>query len=117
MKTRFVLSLFFLWSGFGIAALAQPVLEIERVIYTGFEPRLANMEKIESQPVIVDTLRLPREGTYELNQVKIPTFFVPDTLSVRRMGKEPLDKLHRLYAKGGFGNYTTFLGDVGFNSI
>jgi hypothetical protein len=117
MKTRFVLSLFFLWSGFGIAALAQPVLENERVIYTGFEPRLANMEKIESQPVIVDTLRLPREGTYELNQVKIPTFFVPDTLSVRRMGKEPLDKLHRLYAKGGFGNYTTFLGDVGFNSI
>ena len=71
MKTRFVLSLFFLWSGFGIAALAQPVLEIERVIYTGFEPRLANMEKIESQPVIVDTLRLPREGTYELNQVGI----------------------------------------------
>lgn len=106
-----------LWLSVAALGIAQPVLENERVIYTGFEPRLANMEKIEIQPVIVDTLRLPKEGKYELNQIKIPTFYIPDTLAVRRMGKEPLEKLQRFYARGGFGNYTTFLGDLGFNSV
>jgi hypothetical protein len=117
MKTNIFYILSFVWLGYSLPAFAQPVLENERVIYTGFEPRLANMEKIEIQPVIVDTMRLPREGKYELNQIKIPTNFVPDTLPVRRMGKEPLEKLQRFYLKGGIGNYTTFLGDVGFNSI
>lgn len=117
MKRAYIFAHLALLFGLVLTAGAQPILENERIIYTGFEPRLANMEKLETQPVIVDTLRLPREGNYELNQVKIPTFFVPDTLPVRRMGKEPLDKLQRLYVKGGFGNYTTFLGDVGFNSV
>jgi len=117
MKTSILFILSVVGLGYAFPAVAQPVLENERVIYTGFEPRLANMEKIEIQPLIVDTLRLPREGKYELNQIKIPTNFVPDTLPVRRMGKEPLEKLQRFYLKGGLGNYTTFLGDVGFNSV
>lgn len=117
MNTRLIFCFFLLFVGLGQKTFAQPVLENERVIYTGFEPRLANMEKIDLQPLIVDTIRLSREGKYELNQVRLPTYFIPDTLSVRQMGKEPLDKLPRFYAKGGFGNYTTFLGDVGFNSI
>jgi len=117
MKARPTFFFLFVLLGLSQPNFAQPVLENERVIYTGFEPRLANMEKMDIQPVIVDTIRLSREGKYELNQIKLPTLFIPDTLSVRQMGKEPLDKLHRFYLNGGIGNYTTFLGDLGFSSI
>lgn len=86
-------------------------------VYTGFEPRLAEVEKLSSQPVIQDTFRVVTNLEYSIQSATAQTNYQPDTISAVRMKSEPLSKLHRLYIKAGFGNYLTPYADVNFMSL
>lgn len=92
-------------------------LENNRVVYTGFEPKLAEVEKITTSPQILDTIRLQADTNYALNVKSIPTYYTPDTLAAARMRKEPISRLQRAMLKLGFGNYTSPLIDFHLNSL
>lgn len=86
-------------------------------VYTGFEPRLAEVEKLSFQPAIQDTFRVVTNLEYPIQSSTVETKYQPDTISALRMKTEPLSKLHRLYIKAGFGNYLTPYADINFMSL
>ncbi|MCX7744229.1 MAG: hypothetical protein N2167_06650 [Flavobacteriales bacterium] len=86
-------------------------------VYTGFEPRLAEVEKLSFQPTIQDTFRVVTNLEYPIQSSTVETKYQPDTISALRMKTEPLNKLHRLYIKAGFGNYLTPYADINFMSL
>lgn len=94
----------------------SPIQEISTV-FTGFEPRLAEVNKIQETPVIQDTFPTIKDTAYSLLLRSHPTVYVPDTIQAVRLKGEPLKKLHRLFIRGGFGNYTSVLGEIRFNSL
>ncbi|MBE2247374.1 MAG: hypothetical protein IAE67_08955 [Candidatus Competibacteraceae bacterium] len=89
----------------GMAQTQPPTDEVN--VFTGFEPRLAEVEKLTFQPGIQDTFRVVAQLEYPIRSVSAKTTFTPDTIAPARMKAEPLTKLHRLYIKAGFGNYVT----------
>lgn len=108
--------------GLGSMAYAQttgnPALSQETItVFTGFEPRLAEISKVQESPVILDTFPVVRDTQYVLLVRPQTTVYKPDTIQALRLKSEPLKKLHRLMVRGGFGNYTSFLGEVGLYSL
>jgi hypothetical protein len=87
------------------------------VLYTGYDPRLQDSEKMNDQPVINDTTKPAQGYAYQINAKEVKVNYKPDTISAVKMKSEPLAKLHRFYLKAGFGNYLTPYVDVSINSL
>jgi len=88
------------------------------LIVKEFEPVISEAFKISDNPRISDTLK-PEVGslTYELVSKQIPTEFNVIPIKAAVMKGEPLEKLYRAYAKGGYGIYNTALGEVYINNL
>lgn len=86
-------------------------------VITGFEPKIADVDKINSQPVIEDTFKVSKTYQYTINSTEVSSGYTPDTISPARMKSEPLQKLRRFYLKAGFGNYLTPYVDFYINSL
>lgn len=86
-------------------------------VYTRFEPKIADVDKMNSQPVIQDTFKVNKHYDYPVNSNEVSSEYVPDTISPARMKSEPLAKLRRFYLKAGFGNYLTPYVDFYINSL
>ncbi len=86
-------------------------------IYTGYEPRIQDSDKMNDIPVINDTLKNTGVFTYQINSKEVKADYKPDTIAAVKMKSEPLPKLHRFYLKAGFGNYLTPYVDVSINSL
>lgn len=86
-------------------------------LYTGYEPRIQDSEKMNDQPIIYDTTKNNQTYTYQINSKEVSANYKPDTISAVKMKSEPLPKLHRFYLKAGFGNYLTPFIDVSISSL
>ena len=86
-------------------------------IYTGYEPRIMDSDKMNDQPVIKDTAQNTGTFQYHINSKEVKAVYRPDTIAAVKMKSEPLAKLHRFYLKAGFGNYLTPYVDVSINSL
>jgi len=104
-----------LWMGSGTALAQGTVTEID--VYTGFEPKVADVDKINDQPTIADTFQVNQKFDYPVNSHEVSAPYNPDTISPAKMKSEPLAKLHRFYLKAGFGNYLTPYVDFYVNSL
>ncbi len=100
-----------------ISAQAQPPLKEQIDVYTGFDPKVADAEKINSNPTIVDTVTVVRKIEYSIVSNPVTSLYIPDTIQAAKIRKEPLNPLKRFYVKLGFGNYTTPYGEVRINSL
>lgn len=87
------------------------------VLYTGYEPRIMDSEKMNDQPVINDTAKPAQGYNYLINAKEVKVDYKPDTIAAVKMKSEPLPRLHRFYLKAGFGNYLTPYVDVSINSL
>lgn len=88
------------------------------LIVKDFEPVISEAFKISDNPRISDTLK-PEVGdlSYELLKKQIPTEFNVVPIKAAVMKGEPLEKLYRAYAKGGYGIYNTALGELYVNNL
>ena len=88
------------------------------LIVKDFEPVISEAFKISDNPRISDTLK-PEVGdlSYELLKKQIPTEFNVVPIKAAVMKGEPLEKLYRAYAKGGYGLYNTALGELYVNNL
>ena len=101
----------------GTIANAQVTPGGEYYIHGIYTPTIANARKIDLRPEPIDTIlpELPVEYEMIPAQAEVPSrvdSIAPARLSV--MAAQP--RLYKAYIKGGFGLYTTPLGEFYFNS-
>jgi hypothetical protein len=73
--------------------------------------------KLRDNPVNDDSTRVIPVLKYGINSIRANTVYTPEPLEAPHMSGDPLPRLYKLYARGGFGNYTTSYGEVFFNSL
>ena len=98
-------------------ALAQTQPGGEYYIHGIYTPTIANVQKIDLRPEPIDTILPDRPVSYQMipAQAEIPAKV--DTIAPARLNilaAQP--RLYRAYVKGGFGLYTTPIGEFHFNS-
>lgn len=87
------------------------------IIVKEFEPVIKNGKKINHQPTLQTVAHEKPDFKYDLNPVKAPNNFVPDTIKAAKIKGEPLNDLYRAYVKAGIGNYTNNMAQVHLNSV
>jgi hypothetical protein len=113
-----------LFSAFILAAIsipaasqAQPNLGKDEIDVIGlFNPTIKEARKIGKNPVINDTTSKIPVSKYTLIDKKVATNFEVEPIPSAKMKQESLTKLNRSYVKGGYGNYSTSLGEFYLNS-
>ncbi len=78
---------------------------------------LQHVDKIDDQAKTKDTILPPPSFVYNLQTKRYMTTVKLDTIRAAKIGSEPLPKLYRTYAKLGFGNYATFMGEISVGSL
>ena len=78
------------------------------IISTGeYKPSVADANKINENPVVLDSTKKLPVKSYSIATKKINPAYTIDPVTPAQMMGEPLKKLYNSLAKGGFGTYTT----------
>lgn len=97
---------------------AQDTLESMTSVNTGqYRPTVADANKINDNPVIVDSTKKIPVGPYSINSQKATTDFSVQPIAPAQMVGEPLTKLYNALVKVGMGTYTTPYGELWYNSL
>ena len=97
-------------------ATAQTVPGGEYYIHGFFNPTIADAQKVDLRPHPIDTILSELPVRYELLPVKADVPARVDSIAPARLSVlAPQPRLYNSYAKGGFGLYTTPLGELYWN--
>lgn len=102
---------------FSLQAQAQPISKDTLIVRGKFDPKLADANKFYENPNISDSVPKAPVLTYTVEQVPFKTGYDIDPIKAAVVKDNPYGKLQRLYAKVGFGNYTTPYGELWLNSL
>ncbi|MDQ3048063.1 MAG: hypothetical protein M3R27_10980 [Bacteroidota bacterium] len=88
------------------------------IITTGeYKPVITDANKLNDNPVIIDsTKKIPVKG-YSISSKKINTGFDVEPIVPAQMIGEPLTKLYNALVKIGMGTYTTPYGELWYNNL
>ena len=102
----------------GAPAFAQPTTPGgEYYIHGIYTPTIANVQKIDMRPEPIDTILPDRPVNYQMipAQAEVPARV--DTIAPARLNVlAAQQRLYKAYVKGGFGLYTTPVGEFYFNN-
>lgn len=95
-----------------------PAQDISRdvIVVKPYEPTLSDAFKINTLPVIDDTVTITPTFNYSILPVIIKTEFEPEEINPAKM-TIPLSKLYKNYIKLGLGNYFTPLIEYSYSSL
>ena len=83
------------------------------VIQGFYTPTIANAQKVDIRPVPIDTILPDRKVTYDMLPVKGDVPARVDSIEAAKLNiQQSLPRLYNGYVKGGFGLYTTPLGEI-----
>ncbi len=89
----------------------------EYFIHGIYTPTIANVQKIDMRPEPIDTILPDRPVTYNMIPAKAEVPARVDTIAPARLSVlPPQPRLYKAFVKGGFGLYTTPLGEFYFNN-
>lgn len=91
--------------------------EEEIFVVQPYEPTISDAFKINENPKIVDTTVFKPNLSYGINSKIVGTDYKVEPISPAKMVGEPLTKLYKFFAKGGFGNYSTPYLEVFANNL
>lgn len=77
------------------------------IIYTDYTPLLKDANRIQTLPIINDTVRIKPKFDYKILPKLYPTSFTPSTINAANVKKETLKPLDIGMIKIGVGNYLT----------
>lgn len=100
----------------GLRLVAQPV-NGDVIKYGDYKPQVADANKFLENPNINDSVPKAPVLNYTTEQRQFKTGFELDPIKAAVVKDGQLGKLQRLYAKVGFGNYTTPYGELWLNSL
>ncbi len=86
------------------------------IIYNEYTPVLKDASRMESLPVIVDTIKVQPEFEYNVNPTLYKTSFDPTPITAASVKGEPLKRLENGMIKLGMGNYLSPFVEVYYNS-
>ncbi len=86
-------------------------------VVRAYEPSVSDAYKISIMPEIADTLPVITKFNYSIEPEMPQVKFEPDLIPPAKVTGEPLQPLHHTYLKLAGGNYTSFLGEAGFNVL
>jgi hypothetical protein len=89
----------------------------EVIVVKAYEPTVSDAYKVNFTPEISDTLPVVIQFMYTIEPEMPKINFEPEPISPAKVTGEPLSPLYRAYVKGAGGNYTSFLGEAGFNVL
>ena len=98
--------------------ISHDTLNPMNMIVTGaYKPVITEGNKINNNPVVVDSTKKLNVKGYNINSKKVSTGYETEPIEAAQMVGEPLTKLYNGLAKIGFGNYKTPYGEVWYNSL
>lgn len=111
---------FLSFSGYSVFAQNQeenalPTQQIN--VVKPYQPTLSDAFKINGVPAGDTSVYEAPDLNYKLKQSSMEPAIKLDPVKPFKVKDEAIAKLYRLYAKAGFGNYTTPLADLYFNSL
>lgn len=93
---------------FGNNASAQRFLDIDEIqVIAPYEPTISDAFKINTNPVIEDTVRIDLDLAYDIHPQKIITRYQADTITPVRLPRPRMVSRHQGQVKGAYGNYQT----------
>lgn len=96
----------------------QTKIDSMLIINTGvYQATVVDANKIQSEPVVVDSTKKIQVKGYNINSKKINTGFDVEPIAAAQMMGEPLTKLYNGLVKLGFGNYTTPYAELWYNNL
>lgn len=110
----FFITLLFLFADF-IIANAQTGEKVD--VISEYEPVISDAFKINVNPVIADTIFPKQEVKYSVLNKQAPTAFNISEIKPVKIKDVSIKKLYRFLLKGGFGNYTTPLAELTYNTL
>jgi hypothetical protein len=120
MKTKMKFNRFFPLIVFSVIILNTISLfaQTEEIkVVAPYEPTISDAFKINSNPVIIDSVVEIPDLIYIVTPRRLNTSFQVEPINAAKMVGEPLTKLYKSYLKLGFGTYTTPLGEYTFNNL
>ena len=86
------------------------------IVIKPYEPTISDAFKMNSLPVIDDSVTIAPSFNYSILPVRIDIDFKPKAIKPAKM-TIPLTKLYKSYLKVGFGNYFTPLAEYSYNGL
>jgi hypothetical protein len=104
---------------FSVTAVAQQKqLDSTEFVYSGqYKPSVADVNKMNASPVVIDSTPKIPVTPYSIRSKKINTEFGVEPIVPAQMVGEPLTKLYNSLVKIGMGNYTTPYGELWVNTL
>jgi hypothetical protein len=87
------------------------------LVVKAYQPTLTDAYKISDIPKADTTSTTPPALKYELDAQKYNAEFKPSPIKPVKIKDDNVKKLYHGYAKGGYGNYNTYYGEVDYNAL
>lgn len=95
-----------------LSVAQQPKYTEEITVVGTFKPEIPDAFKISQNPVNTDTSTTVPVMNYNIRPVPATIKLQIEPLPSAKLVAEPISKLYRNYLRGGFGNYSTFYGEL-----
>lgn len=105
MKLAISVLIFLAFAGTTMAQEDNTLEDQTIVIYNDYSPILKDASRIQSLPVIVDTVRVEPKFEYNVMPTMFKTSYKPSTITAATIKGETLESINRGFIKLGFGNY------------
>jgi hypothetical protein len=112
---RFLLFLVIAGISFGVSAQTPIKKEVE--VVKPYQPVISDAHKVNTMPVISDSVAIKPNFEYNITSTKVETGFDVTPIGAAKMTGMPLSKLYKTYFKLGLGNYSTTYGELFINSL
>ena len=96
---------------------AQESINQDVKVVKAYSPTVSDAFKISYMPVLDDSTTYNPKFNYRILSASVETNYQPATLSPAKINTSRKEYLHKSYIKGGVGNYSTFLGELGYNIL
>jgi len=117
MKNKLILFItIFIIASFN-SLFSQSNINQEVHVVKPYEPSISDAFKINFMPQVLDTAPVISKFNYYVEAIEVPVEYEPEQIKPARVTGEPLQPLYKTYLKGGAGNYSSLLGEVGINVL
>ncbi len=102
---------------FQLAAQEDKKISKDVKVVKAYTPSLSDAFKINRMPVIKDSVGLKPKFNYNILSKAMVTGYKIEPITPARLAKGQPENLKTSYFKAGFGNYSSFFGDLNYNIL
>ena len=97
--------------------MAQEEINQDVKVVKAYTPTVSDAFKISYMPVLDDSTSYNPKFNYRILSASVATNYQPSALSPAKINTKRKEYLQKSYLKGGVGNYSTILGELGYNIL